>query len=650
MNEKIINGIRSLSLDMINEAKSGHPGICLGSAAIMYTLFSNHLIFNPNDGKWSGRDRFIMSPGHGSALLYSTLFYSGYPIDIKDLKSFRQLNSKCNGHPELNTEIGVETTTGPLGQGFGNAVGIAIAEEYLSHNISKELFNYYTYCLVSDGDLMEGISYEAASLAGSLKLGKLIVLYDSNNISLDGTTKGVFDEDVLKRFESCGWHTVLVKDGEDVSSIDKAIISAKAEKNRPSIIKVNTIIGIYSKNANSSLVHGKPLEEEDLDKVKEKLGVNKIPFYVSKEAAMHFRDKISSRNDKLYNEWQDKYKDIMSKESVLQKTLKYMENDDYHINLKNIKINMDEKYNEELRSANGKIINLISKMCPTLMSGSADLFSSTKTYIDGGNDFMPDIYGRNIKFGVRESLMSSVANGLSLSNIRIITSTFLTFSDYMKPGIRLSSIMDLPVTYVFTHDSFLVGEDGPTHQPIEQLSSLRSIPNMMVFRPCDIREILGCWDYIMNNKKPVSLIISKEKYPPVDGTNIENVNKGAYIIKKEITRLSGIILSSGSEVHKALEVANILEKKALYLRVISVPSLQLFDETSSEYKKELLPDGIKVIALEASNDALWNKFVYSDKYIVDMNSFGKSGNKKDVSEYFEFDTKNLTERIEKLLK
>ena len=649
MDNKVINGIKNLSLDMINESSSGHPGICLGAASTLYTLFSEHLVFNPTDGNWINRDRFIMSPGHGSALLYSILFYAGYPIKIEDLKNFRRLNSICTGHPEMNANIGVEVTTGPLGQGFANAVGLAIAEEYLRENISKEVFNHFTYCLVSDGDLMEGISYEACSLAGSLKLGKLILIYDSNNISLDGSIKGVFDEDVLKRFESCGWHTENVKDGEDIASISEAIKKAKND-NRPSIIKINTIIGIGSQNEGTNLVHGKPLSEEDLDNLKDKLKVNKIPFYVSKKTAEFFRDKISSRNAKIYEDWKTKYLNIMSENSVIQKTLKYMENNDFHINLKKIKINMDEKYNEELRRANGKIINLLSNMCPVLMSGSADVFSSTNTYIDSGKDFLPGIYGRNIKFGVRESLMSGVLNGLALGNIRPIGSTFLSFSDYMKPGLRLSSMMNLPVTYVFTHDSFAIGEDGPTHQPIEQLGNLRSIPNMVVLRPCDIREIVGSWDYIMNNTSPVSLIISKERFSPLENTDISSIYYGAYIVKKERTRLSGIIMASGSEVHKAIEISNALERKAIYVRVVSVPSLELFEKQGKEYMNEILPDGVKTIVLEASNDTKWSPYVYNNKYILNVNEFGKSANKKEINEYFEFDIKSLTEKVEKLLK
>lgn len=649
MDIKVINGIKNLSLDMINEANSGHPGICLGAAPILYTLFSRHLVFNPNDGNWINRDRFVMSSGHGSALLYSTLFFAGYPIKIEDLKTFRKLGSQCTGHPELNSNIGVEATTGPLGQGFANAVGFAIAEEYLGNNLNREIFNHYTYCMVSDGDLMEGISYEACSLAGSLKLGKLIVLYDSNDICSDGKTNNTFDENVLKRFDACGWHTEYVKDGQDIDSIDEAIKKSKQVKDKPSIIQIKTVIGFGSVNQNTSAVHKNPLSEYDLDTLKDKWGVNKIPFYVSKEAVEYFRDKINSRNNSVYESWKLKYSDFMAEEGVLQKTLKYMENNDFHIDLKKLKINVEEKYNEELRSANGKIINMLSKMCPVLVSGSADLFESTKTYILNGKDFSPSISGRNIQFGVREHLMAGVLNGLSLSGLRPIGSTFLAFSDYMKASIRLSALMNIPVTYVFTHDSIFIGEDGPTHQPVEQLASLRTIPNMTIFRPCDIKEIVGCWDYIINNKKPVCLVISKDKFPPIESSNIESIYSGAYIIKKERNILSGILIASGSDVHRAIEVSDFFEKKAIYLRVVSVPSLEIFKNQSIEYKNEIFPNGVKTIVIESSNDFAWLEYVYNNNYIININEFGKSGNKKELTELYGFDQKSLIEKVEKLL-
>ncbi len=650
MDKKVINCIKSLSIDMINSAGSGHPGICLGAAPILYTLFLKHLKFNKEEGDWLNRDRFIMSAGHGSALLYSTLFYAGYPIELEELKKFRQIDSRISGHPELNVNIGVECTTGPLGQGFATAVGCAIAEEYLRNNISKDIIDHYTYVLVGDGDLMEGISYEAASLAGSLKLSKLIVLYDSNNISLDRATTGVFDENVLKRFESCGWHTEFVTNGEDINLIDKAITKAK-NSDKPSIIEIKTIIGNGSELQGTSSVHGKPLSEDDIDNLKVKLDVSKVPFHISKDAILYFRETIDKRVIPLYNNWVEKYNLFKEKDSVLKKFLVSLETGEFKLDLTKVKINFEENYKEELRVTNGKLINLIGELSSIFMCGSADLSSSIKVNINKGKDFkINGEYGKNIYFGVREGLMAAVANGLALNNIRPIIGTFLVFSDYMKPAMRLSALMNLPVTYVFTHDSIGIGEDGPTHQPIEQLGMLRSIPNMTVFRPADIREVVGSWDYTINNKVPVSIVVSKEKMPQIKKSSIELTSKGAYIIKEELSRLQGIIIASGTEVHTAIKISENLDRKGIYTRVISVPSLELFIQQSDEYKESLLPVGYKSIVIEASNDSKWNEFVYKKKYLLNLSSFGESGKGIDVLKKFELDSDSLMQKIEQLLK
>ena len=651
IDKKIINGIRSLSIDMIDEAKSGHPGICLGAAPTIYTLFRYHLKFNPEDGNWLNRDRFILSAGHGSALLYSTLFFAGYPISLDELKTFRQVGSKLTGHPELNTKIGIETTTGPLGEGFATSVGIAIAEEYLRNTIGKDVYDYYTYVLVGDGDLMEGISYEAMSLAGSLKLGKLIVLYDANSISLDAPTLGVFNEDVLKRFEACGWHTQEVSDGENFTMINEAITKAKEVADRPSIIKIKTILGIGTSKAGTSEAHGKPLSDADIELVKNKMGVNLVPFYVSKEAATTFRDEIEKRCIPLYNEWVSRYNAFMSNDSVNKKMLGYIETGEFRINLKTIKVNFEEGQTEELRITNGKLLNLVGNLTPLIIGGSADVASSTKTYLTYGNDFkINDNKGRNIHFGVRENVMSSVLNGLALCGLRPFGSTFLSFSDYMKPGIRLSAMMNIPVTYIFTHDSVGIGEDGPTHQPIEQLGMLRSIPNLKVFRPADVKELVGSWDYIINNRVPACIVVTKEKLPEIKSSDITFTEKGAYIIKKEVGRLSGVLISTGEDVHTAIEISDELSKKNINLRVVSMPSVEVFNEQPKEYREELMPIGSKIIVLEASNDKTWNEFVYNSKYILNINKFGVSGKKADVLKYLGFDKETLLMKIENLLK
>ena len=650
MDTKIINGIRSLAIDMINEAKCGHPGICLDAAPMMYTLFKEHLNFNKDDGTWMNRDRFILSAGHGSALLYSTLLYCGYNFELDDLKKFRRRGSKTPGHPELNTKLGIEMSTGLLGEGFASAVGMAIAEEYLRDILGKELINHFTYVLVSDGDLMEGISYEVSSLAGSLKLGKLIVLYDSNSVTLDSKTQGVFDEDVIKRFESQGWHTELVTNGEDFNSINQAIIKAKSVTDKPSIIEVRTIIGIGTSVAGTSDAHGKPLSDEDIIRVKEKMNLSKVPFHVSKEAIDYFRDSLDKRISPIYNIWAQNYNVILEKNPDKKKILDALE-DGIKLNLKNLHINFENNLREDMRITNSNLMNVISSLAPTFLGGGADIVRSTMTYLEKSGDFkINSNHGKNILFGVRETAMGAILNGLALSGLKPFGSTFLSFSDFMKPSIRLSAIMNLPVTYIFTHDSIKIGSDGPTHEPIEQLGALRSIPNMTVFRPADVNELVGSWDFIMNKKSPVSLIIPKEEKGMLEGSSVEGTLKGAYVIKREMGRLSGIIIATGSEVETAMQISDELTRKGIMTRVISMPSKEVFNKQSSDYFLDLFPQGVKIIVLEASNDSSWNEFVYNKRYLLTLNSFGVSGSRKEVIEYLGFDLASLVEKCEKLLK
>ncbi len=651
MDQKVINGLRSLSIDMINEAGSGHPGICLGAAPIIYTLFLNHLNFNPTNGNWINRDRFILSPGHGSALLYSMLFYAGYPIELGELKKFRKLGSRVSGQPELNSLIGVETTTGALGQGFATGVGMAIAEEYLRNNISEEVINHYIYVLVSDGDLMEGISYEACSLAGSLKLGKLIVLYDSNKISLDGSTKGVFDENVLARFEACGWHTLSVSDAEDIVSIDKAITKAKSISSKPSIIEIKSIIGLGTSVAGTKEAHGKPLSASDIELVKDKMKINKVPFHVSKEAVIYFREKINNRISKVYNNWVGKYNLFMAKDNASKRILLSVEKNDLNVDLKKLKINIDEEKPEELRILNSKLIDLVNDISPLFVFGSSDVSTSTKVYASKGGDFkLNKEYGKNIHFGVRESLMASACNGMALSGLRPVVGCFLSFSDYMKPGIRHTSLMNLPVTYIFTHDSIYNSEDGPTNQPVEQLGALRSIPNMIVFRPSDIKEIVGAWDYLINNKVPCSIVLPKGEFATLKETKVDKVSFGAYLVKDTELRSFATLVSTGTDLHTVLNVHSILKKKGINTKVVSVPSIELFNKQPHEYYDTLFPSGTKVIVIESSNDPIWNKFIYNEKYLLNVEDFGVCGEKEEVLSHFELDEESLTERIEKLLK
>jgi transketolase len=659
---KVIDNIKNLGIDMINEANSGHPGIVLGAAPIMYTLFSRHLNINVNDNNWINRDRFVMSAGHGSALLYSTLFMAGYNLSIEDLKAFRKLNSKTPGHPEYGITPGVEVSTGPLGQGLASAVGMAMAERFYAtkYNLKKKamfendlnIFDYYTYVLCGDGDLMEGISYEAASLAGTLKLGKLIILYDSNNISLDGSTSHAFTENVLARFNALGWHTQLVKKGEDVNAIDRAISRAKTVNNKPSIIEIKTIIGKGSLEAGTSKVHGSPLTKEDVEQLKQKFGIRNIPFAVSKDATDLFRKNISDRCNKKYSEWTDSYKKYLSliTENVKLEIMN-IEQKNYTLDIKSLMWQFNDDLKESTRDTNGKVMNVIADNMINFVGGSADLASSTRTYLKNFKDFSPISYdGKNIWFGVREHAMGAILNGLSLSGLRVFGSTFLTFADYMKPAIRLSAIMNLPVTYVFTHDSINIGSDGPTHQPIEQLAMLRSIPNLRVYRPADAKEVVGCWQTILSSKKPSAIILSRNEVELNKGTSIDEVSKGAYVVKKEKQRLGGIIIATGSEVQTATLVAEELYKKGIDIRVVSMPSMELFKEQSKEYQDALFPFGIKKVLIEASSSYGLDRFVYNDKYLLTVNNFGMSGTTDEVLEHFNFNYESILKSVEELLR
>lgn len=649
MDIKVINGIRNLGIDMIKSSGSGHPGIVLSMAPTFYTLFSKHLNFNKEDGNWVNRDRFVLSAGHGSALLYSTLFYAGYPITLEDLKKWRVRKGILSGHPELNKKIGVELTSGLLGEGLATAVGIAMSEEYLRNILSRELINNYTYVLVSDGDLMEGVSYEAASLAGELKLGHLIVLYDSNKISLDGSTKEVFTEDIPKRFEAMGWHVETVLNAEDYISIDKAITKSKTVTDKPSIIILNSIIGIGTSIQGTNKVHSGPLSDEDMELVKDKMNMTKVPFHISKDAITYFRDNIDNRINEVYNSWVSKYNSILSHDEEKRKIFDFLENNK-KINIKNLQVNFDINMKEDFRETNFNLMNVISKLNPLFIGGSADISKSTKAFIEETKDFNVDKRGRNIKFGVRERLMAACLNGMALSGLRPFGSTFLAFSDYMKPSIRMSAMMNLPVTYIFTHDSIKIGPDGPTHEPVEQLGALRSIPNMYVFRPGDVNELVASWDYITNKKVPSSLIICKEEKGIIQGTSIEGALKGGYIAKKEEGRLAGIIIATGSELETAISLSEELDRMGLHIRVISMPSVEVFNLQDKEYKDSLLQIGAKVIVLEASNDPKWNEFVYNKKYLLNINEYGISATKEEVLEQLDYDFNSLLERVEKLLK
>lgn len=637
--ERIINSIKGLSIDMINEAKSGHPGIALGSAPILYTLYSRHMKISLDDYKWINRDRFVLSAGHGSALLYSILFYSGF-LSIENLKKFRKINSLTPGHPEENITPGVDMTTGPLGQGVASSVGMAIAEKYYSNIFGGEVFYHYTYVLCGDGDLMEGVSYESLSLAGNLKLNKLILLYDSNNISLDGSASLSFNESIKKRFRSMGWNYLYVSDGKSVEDIDKAIIEAKKCDDKPTIIEIKTIIGRGSMKENTNSVHGAPLSVEDIFQLKQKLGLSENPFDVDNKLLKSFQNNIKNRCDEIYKKW-GKDVNLSDLEIKLNNKMDLISRMNPFV----------EGMNEPLRKVNSDVMNIISDNIINFLGGSADLSSSTKTFLNDKGIFSPlDYSGRNIYYGVREHSMAAISNGLALSGIYPFASTFLAFSDYMKPSIRLSALMNLPVTYIFTHDSINIGQDGPTHQPIEQLAMLRNIPNFRVFRPADPNEIVGTWNEILNNPKPSAIVLSRNESPLLKSSNAIEVSNGAYIVRHEKGLLDGIIIATGTEVNLAINIANELEKEKLNIRVVSMPCMSIYESKNIEYKEKVLPAGYKKIVIEFGSSYGWHKYVYGDKYLITINRFGISGSSEDILNYMKLDYDSIKKRVRTLLK
>lgn len=650
--ERIVNQIRCLGIDMIDAANSGHPGIVLGAAPIMYALYANHLRFDPENPEYFNRDRFIMSAGHGSALLYATLYMAGYDISLDDLKNFRQLDSKTPGHPEYGVTPGVDCTTGPLGQGFATAVGMAMAEANLRtrYNVDKkEVIDFNTYVLCGDGDLMEGISYEAASLAGTLKLNKLIVLYDSNNVCLDGKTALTFNENVSMRFISQGWRVITVEDGNNVEAISNAIAEAKKTEDKPTLIEIKTVIGKGSMLEGTNKVHGSPLTKEDITKLKEKWEIRDIPFQISQNTCDEFRTLINERCNGL----NEKFMNLVSTlEEPIQKELAFFMGKDKSIDFKDLIYDAPEDNIESPRDTSKKILNTIVKRTPYILGGSADLFAANKTYIEDEGNFSRENYlGKNIYFGVREHAMGAILNGLSLVGFRPYGSTFLSFQDYLKPAMRLTALMNLPNIYVFTHDSISVGEDGPTHQPVEQILALRSLPNMEVFRPADANEVIGVYKTIFEKESgPAVITLSRNKLPILECTKGNEVEKGGYIALDSMRKPDGIVISSGEELHQVIEAAKNLRTKGIELRVVSMPNLERFLKQDEEYIESVIPVEIRKIVVEATTSYSWNRIIFNRKYIITQDQFGASGKWKDIYKKYGFDAKSLEEKIENLLK
>lgn len=661
INQTTINYIKGLGIDMINQAESGHPGIVLGAAPIMYTLYKNHLNINTTDPTWVNRDRFVMSAGHGSALLYATLYMAGFNITLDDLKNFRRSGYPTPGHPELGETSGVDMSTGPLGQGIASAVGMALGakiqkEKYVlpkdggMFSRDKNIIDYKVYVLCGDGDLMEGISYEAASLAGNLQLDNLIVLYDSNDISLDGPISMTFTENVRDRFKSMGWNTDLVTDGNSVSAIDKAINKAKTS-NKPTLIEVKTIIGKDTTLAGTNQSHGKVLGEDETKRLKRILNLPETPFTVPSDIIQQFQKTIGDRSEKNYYSWNDAYKKYID--------LKYKGNYNLFGNILNSRFNIDITKTEwkfssdrkATRDTNQEIMMKLGKTIPTLIGGSADLGSSTKTYLHGFEDITKDNYnGQNIWYGVREHVMGAVSNGLATSGFRPFCSTFLSFADYVKPAIRMSALMNLPVTYIFSHDSINIGADGPTHQPIEQLAMLRSIPNMKVFRPADGNELVGAWNEILNSSNPNCLILSRMPVEQLSDTKSDKVKYGAYPILEIENKIDAVIIATGSEVQIARHIALELYKEHdIQCRVVSMPCMELFLKQSIDYKEKLLPSNVKKIVIEAGSSFGWHQFVKDPKCLITVDQFGVSGTKDEVLSHLNFTYKQIKERIMKIL-
>ncbi|MFI8574550.1 transketolase [Rossellomorea aquimaris] len=657
-----INTIRTLSIDAIEKAGSGHPGMPMGAAPMAYALWTRFMNHNPKNPEWFNRDRFVLSAGHGSMLLYSLLHLSGYDVSMEDLKEFRQWGSKTPGHPEYKHTPGVEATTGPLGQGIGMAVGMALAERHLASTYNKDQYNmvdHFTYSICGDGDLMEGVASEAASLAAHLKLGRLVVLYDSNDISLDGELDKSFSESVKGRFESYGWQYIRVEDGNDLDEISKAIEEAQGDTSRPTMIEVKTVIGYGAPNkSGKSAVHGAPLGEDEMKLTKEAYQWTfEQDFHVPEEVYSRFEERIQQAGSEKEEAWADlfiKYKEEHPELAVQLEAA--------------IKGDLPEGWDQDIpeyeegkalasRASSGEVLNAIAKKLPSFIGGSADLAGSNKTMIKDEADFTHESYeGRNIWFGVREFGMGAAMNGMALhGGLHVFGGTFFVFSDYLRPAIRLAALMGLPVTYVFTHDSIAVGEDGPTHEPVEQLASLRAMPNLSVIRPGDGNEVAAAWKLSLESKdQPTMLVLSRQDLPTLKGTvdkAYNGVDKGAYVVSasgKE--QPDALLIATGSEVHLAVDAQNALEKDGISVSVVSMPSWDRFEKQSKEYKESILPKSVKKrLAIEMGSPMGWDRYVGDEGDILAIDGYGASAPGAKVMEEYGFTSENVVSRIKALI-
>ncbi len=652
-----VNAIRFLGIDAIEKSKSGHPGVVMGAAPMAYELFTKEMRLNPAQPNWINRDRFILSAGHGSMLLYALLHLSGFEdVSLEEIKNFRQWGSKTPGHPEYGHTAGVDVTTGPLGQGISMATGFAQAERFLAAKYNRDgfpIFDHYTYVIAGDGDLMEGVSAEAASYAGLQKLEKLIVLYDSNDINLDGETKDSFTEDVKARYQAYGWHTDLVEDGTDVAAIQAAVARAK-ESGKPSLIEVKTVIGHGSPNKQgTNAVHGAPLGAEETAATREALGWNYEAFEVPAEVYADFKENVVDRGQAAYAEWEalvEAYK--AAHPELADEVAAIIEGrDPVRVKPEDFPVH-EAGFSQATRNSSQDALNAAAAVLPTFLGGSADLAHSNMTYIkeDGLQDDTHRL-NRNIQFGVREFAMGTILNGMSLhGGLRVYGGTFFVFSDYLKAAMRLAALQGLPVTYVFTHDSIAVGEDGPTHEPIEHLAGLRAMPNLNVFRPADARETQAAWYQALTSEStPTALVLTRQNLEVQEGTDFDKVARGAYVVHETAPDFDRLVIATGSEVELAVKAAKDLEADGLKVRVVSMPSSDVFDQQDAAYKEEVLPNAIrKRLAVEMGASLSWYKYVGLDGDVLAIDTFGASAPAGKVLDEYGFNLENVKAKISAL--
>ncbi|MGC9349520.1 MAG: transketolase [Anaerolineae bacterium] len=661
LDQRSINALRVLAMDAVQKANSGHPGMPMGMADVAYVLWTRYLKHNPRNPEWPNRDRFVLSAGHGSMLLYSLLYLTGYPMKMADLKQFRQWGSPTPGHPEYDIELGIETTTGPLGQGFGNGVGMAIAARHMAARFNRPgfpLFDHWVYAIVSDGDLMEGVSQEAASLAGHLGLDNIIYFYDDNEISIEGDTDLAFTEDVPERFRAYGWHVQEI-DGHDLDEIDAAIQVAQSAKSQPHLIVCHTHIAFGSPNKqDSEEAHGAPLGEDEVLSTKEALDwPSDEPFWLPDDVVAHWRLAVpqGERAEAIWRDILTNYEQSHAEEArELHRVLEGRLPENWETALPQFR---PENGPIATRAASGTVLSALAPVIPELMGGSADLAPSNKTFVDGFGEFQKGSYeGRNLHFGVREHAMGTILNGMALyKGVRPYGGTFLVFSDYMRPAVRLAALMKQPVLYVWTHDSVFLGEDGPTHQPIEHLMSLRAIPNLTIIRPADANETAAAWKIALEHDEgPVGLVLTRQKLPILSETAdkaMEGVARGGYILSDSpFDRVDIILIATGSEIADALEAQKLLEERRIGARVVSMPSWELFDRQPVFHKLTVLPDDvIKRLAIEAGSPLGWEHYVGSYGDVIGIDRFGTSAPYKRIKEEFGFTAKRIAERAEKLM-